>query len=131
MYRRCESAWHLRLGPDGRLAPVRLAGIDGPRSPALTGAQRMPIPPLLPDDGGRGRLPFVHDPAAYAALAASLRIDAVDFDAEINARASFLLALARHGVCDIASVASAIAAYPTLPPYVDVDADPGPEGAAR
>jgi len=47
MYRRCEEAWHLRLDEAGRLAPVRLAAMEGERSPQLTGAQRFPAPPLL------------------------------------------------------------------------------------
>lgn len=129
IYRRCESAWHLRLGPDDTLAPVQLAVIDGERSPVLTGAQRMPIPPLLPDDGGRGARRLVHHPAAYAVLAASLDLDADVLAAEIDARAAFLLALARQGVCDIGSVAAATAAYPHLPSVPDRDL--APEGAAQ
>ena len=72
MYRRVEEAWHLRLDADGALAPVRLGAIEGDRSPSLTGAQRLPTPPMLPGDGGRASRPFIHDPAAYAVLAASL-----------------------------------------------------------
>jgi hypothetical protein len=53
MYRRCEEAWHLRTDAAGALTPVRLAAIDGGRSPSLTGAQRDPVPPTLPNDGGR------------------------------------------------------------------------------
>ena len=52
MYRRVEEAWHLRLDDDGALAPVRLAALEGGRSPSLTGAQRDPEPPLA---GGRRR----------------------------------------------------------------------------
>lgn len=125
MYRRCESAWHLRLGTDGALAPVRLGAIEGDRSPVLTGAQRLPIPPVLPDDGGRHGRSFVHDPAAYAALAASLGAEAPAFEEELEARAAFLQTLARHGVCDIPSVAAATRAYPTLPDVPDL------EGAAQ
>ena len=72
MYRRVEEAWHLRLDETGALAPVRLGAIEGERSPSLTGAQRLPTPPMLAGDGGRSARPFVHDPAAYAILAASL-----------------------------------------------------------
>jgi hypothetical protein len=125
MYRRCESAWHLRLGPDGALAPVRLGAIEGERSPVLTGAQRLPVPPVLPDDGGRHARPFVHEPDAYAVLAASLGLDASAFEDELDERAAFLGALARNGICDIASVAAAAASYPSLPDVRD------PEGAAR
>jgi hypothetical protein len=111
MYRRIEEAWHLRLGDDGALAPVRLGAIDGGRSPSLTGAQRLPAPPMLPDDGGRSARPFVHDPAAYAMLAASLGVDADAFEREIASRAAFLEALADRGVCDPPSVAAALADY--------------------
>src|SRR5690606_15952256 len=38
MYRRVEEAWHLCLDETGRLAPVRLAELEGGRSPNLTGA---------------------------------------------------------------------------------------------
>jgi hypothetical protein len=56
-YRRCEEAWHLRSGADGALQPVRLAAIEGGRSPRLTGAQRLPVPPILRTDGGRRATP--------------------------------------------------------------------------
>ena len=128
-YRRCESAWHLRLGPDGTLAPVRLAAIEGERSPVLTGAQRMPIPPLLPDDGGRRDRPLVHDPAAYAILAGSLGLAPAELEAERDARGAFLTSLARHGVCDVSSVAAAVASYPDLPALAEPERDP--EGASR
>ena len=72
MYRRVEEAWHLRLDDAGALAPVRLGAIEGDRSPSLTGAQRLPSPPMLPGDGGRSARPFVHDPAAYASWRQSL-----------------------------------------------------------
>ncbi len=111
MYRRCEEAWHLRLDPDGRLAPVRLAAMDGPRSPRLTGAQRLPVPPVLPDDGGRAALGFAHDPDAYAALAASLGSDPAAFEDELARRAAFLATLADRGVCDPPAVAEALAEY--------------------
>src|SRR5947207_17799 len=66
-YRRCEGAWHLRPGPDGALAPVRLATIEGGRSPRLTGAQRLPVPPVLRTDRGRRSRPFIHESSGYAA----------------------------------------------------------------
>ena len=108
MYRRVEEAWHLRLDADGVLAPVRLGAIAGDRSPSLTGAQRLPSPPLLPDDGGRAARPFVHDPAAYAVLAEGLGLTTGDLEAEIAERARFLTELADRGVCDAPAVAEAI-----------------------
>jgi hypothetical protein len=108
MYRRIEEAWHLRLDENGVLAPVRLGAIEGDRSPSLTGAQRLPAPPMLPDDGGRASRPFEHDPAAYAVLAASLGIDADAFEAELEDRAAFLEDLASRGTCDPPSVALAL-----------------------
>lgn len=121
MYRRCESAWHLRLGPDGALDPICLGAIDGDRSPILSGAQRLPVPPILPDDGGRRARPFVHHPSGYAALATALDLSAEALDTEISEREAFLGALARHGVCDIASVAAAAARYPRLPDVPDLE----------
>jgi hypothetical protein len=115
MYRRCEEAWHLRTDGDGVLAPVRLAAIDGDRSPSLTGAQRYPMPPILPNDGGRAARPLVHDPAAYAVLAASLGLSAGALEEELAGRAGFLARLSEHGICDAPSVASALADYPSLP----------------
>ncbi len=112
MYRRVEEAWHLRLDADRQLAPVRLGAIEGDRSPSLTGAQRLPSPPILPDDGGRSARPFVHDPAAYAVLATSLGLEPMAFEAELAARAAFLEDLAERGICDPPSVAQAVAAYP-------------------
>ena len=115
MYRRVEEAWHLRLDKTGRLAPVRLAAIEGDRSPSLTGAQRLPAPPMLPDDGGRSVRPFVHDAAAYAVLATSLGLGADELELELAERAAFLEDLAGRGVCDPPSVALAIRGYPELP----------------
>jgi hypothetical protein len=106
MYRRIEEAWHLRLDDDGILAPVRMGAIEGDRSPSLTGAQRLPAPPMLPDDGGRSTRPFVHEPDGYAALAATLGLDTAAFEDEIAARGRFLEALAERGVCDPPSVAA-------------------------
>ena len=111
MYRRVEEAWHLRLDDVGSLAPVRLGGIEGERSPSLTGAQRLPEPPMLPDDGGRVDRPFTHDPAAYAVLAASLGEPTEAFERELTRRASFLERLAEAGICDPPSVAEAIRAF--------------------
>src|SRR5687767_12453003 len=107
MYRRIEEAWHLRL-EDGRLAPIRLGAIEGDRSPSLTGAQRLPAPPMLATDGGRAERPFEHDPAAYTVLAASLGIGVDDFEAELAHRSAFLEDLARQGICDPPSVAVAV-----------------------
>ncbi len=111
IYRRIEEAWHLRLDDDGSLAPVRLGAIAGDRSPSLTGAQRLPSPPMLPDDGGRAARPFEHDPAAYAVLAVSLGLSADALEAELAARAAFLEDLAERGVCDPPSVAVAVRAF--------------------
>ena len=111
MYRRVEEAWHLRLDDAGALAPVRLAALAGERSPRLTGAQRMPSPPMLPDDGGRSERPLEHDPAGYAVLAASLGLPADSFEAEVASRAAFLEDLAERGVCDPPSVAHAIRSW--------------------
>ena len=115
MYRRVEEAWHLRLDSSGKLAPVRLAALDGGRSPSLTGAQRDPEPPWLTGDGGRSSRSLLHDPAGYAVLAASLGLDADALETELAARSTYLAALAELGVCDPASVASALVDYPSLP----------------
>jgi hypothetical protein len=112
MYRRVEEAWHLRLDEAGTLAPVRLAWMAGERSPRLTGAQRLPAPPTLPSDGGRAILPFEHDPAAYAVLAASLGTTADEFEAELQDRSDFLASLDTRGICDPVSVAYALTGYP-------------------
>jgi hypothetical protein len=111
MYRRVEEAWHLRLDEAGELAPVRLGAIEGDRSPRLTGAQRLPSPPMLPDDGGRSARPFIHDPAAYAELAASVGLSAEALEAELAHRSAFLDDLAERGVCDPPSVAVALRSY--------------------
>ena len=97
------------------LAPVRLGAIAGDRSPSLTGAQRLPSPPMLPDDGGRSARQFEHDPAAYAVLAQSLGLRAEELEAELTHRSAFLEALAERGICDPPSVAMAIRDYPELP----------------
>ena len=111
MYRRVEEAWHLRLDDDGVLAPVRLGAIEGDRSPSLTGAQRMPEPPMLPEDGGRSTRPFVYDPSAYAALAASLGLQPAPFADELMRRSQFLEDLGARGICDPPSVAKAIRTF--------------------
>jgi hypothetical protein len=115
MYRRVEEAWHLRIDASGRLAPVRLAALDGGRSPRLTGAQRLPVPPVLAGDGGRGARSLVHDPAAYVSLAASLGIEAEGLERELDDRMAFLEALAERGICGPAEVALALIDYPDLP----------------
>jgi hypothetical protein len=114
MYRRVEEAWHLRLDERGALAPIRLAALEGRRSPSLTGAQRDPEPPLLASDGGRSSRALVHDRAAYAVLAASLGLGADALEAELAARSDYLAALAERGICDPASVAVALSQYPSL-----------------
>jgi len=114
-YRRVEEAWHLRADAEGRLAPVRLAAIEGGRSPSLTGAQRDPLPPLLDSDGGRSGRPLLHDAAGYAELATSLEMTTASFESEISERATFLAALGERGISDPASVALAVAEYPSLP----------------
>ncbi|HEX2195215.1 MAG TPA: hypothetical protein VHK63_09710 [Candidatus Limnocylindria bacterium] len=115
MYRRVEEAWHLRTDATGRLAPVRLAELEGGRSPRLTGAQRMPVPPVLPSDGGRANRRLVHDAEAYAVLAASLGLHPDVLESEIAERAAFLAALEERGLCGPAEVAVAAARYPHLP----------------
>lgn len=115
MYRRVEEAWHLRLDDSRSLAPVRLATIEGGRSPSLTGAQREPVPPMLASDGGRSSRPLIHDPAAYAVLAASLGLGADALEFELAERSNYLAALAERGICDPAAVADAVANYPAMP----------------
>jgi len=115
MYRRVEEAWYLRLDPAGRLDPVRLARIDGPRSPSLTGAQRLPGPPMLASDGGRSRLPLVHEPSAYACLAERLGMESGALERELAEREAFLRALDERGFDDVVSVALAVQDYPELP----------------
>ena len=111
MYRRVEEAWHLRLDETGSLAPVRLAVLEGDRSPRLTGAQRLPAPPMLPDDGGRSERSLVHDSDAYAVLAASLGVEAAALERELRGRGAFLEELAERGICDPPSVARAVREY--------------------
>jgi hypothetical protein len=111
MYRRVEEAWHLRLDETGVLAPIRLGAIEGGRSASLTGAQRLPMPPMLSSDGGRTTRPFVHDAPAYAVLAASIGLGADAFEAELADRAAYLEDLAERGVCDPPSVALAVREY--------------------
>ncbi|HEX5039827.1 MAG TPA: hypothetical protein VFW95_06820 [Candidatus Limnocylindria bacterium] len=111
MYRRVEEAWHLRLDEAGALAPVRLAALAGERSPRLTGAQRLPSPPMLPGDGGRTERPLEHDPAAYAVLATTLGLTPPSFEAEVARRAAYLEDLGLRGVCDPPSVALALREY--------------------
>jgi len=115
MYRRVEEAWHLRLEEAGTLAPVRLGAIDGDRSPSLTGAQRLPSPPMLAGDGGRATRRFVHDPSAYAVLAGTLGLGADELETELGQRSEFLEMLAGRGICDPPSVAMAVRDYPDLP----------------
>lgn len=115
MYRRAESAWHLHLDATGSLALVRLAAIEGERSPSLTGAQRDPVPPTLPDDGGRAARRLVHDDAGYAALAHSLDLTPDALEAELAERMAFLAELSHRGICDPSRVAVAVRAYPILP----------------
>ena len=123
MYRRVEEAWHLRLDEEGALAPVRLGALHGDRSPSLTGAQRLPEPPMLPDDGGRLARPFIHDADAYAVFATSLGVTPDVLESEIAERQAFLERLAASGICDAPSVAVAVRGYPELP-------DPRPEEPA-
>ena len=111
MYRRVEEAWHLRLDETGALAPIRLGAIEGARSRSLTGAQRLPTPPMLASDEGRSARPFVHDPSAYAVLAAGLGIEPDAFEAELVHRAAFLEDLASRGVCEAPAVAEAIRGF--------------------
>jgi hypothetical protein len=108
MYRRIEEAWHLRLDADGALAPVRLGAIEGDRSRSLTGAQRLPTPPMLSSDGGRSARPFIHDPPGYSVLAATLGLTPEAFEAELAHRSGFLEDLADRGVCDPPAVAAAV-----------------------
>jgi hypothetical protein len=131
MYRRVEEAWHLRTDATGTLAPVRLAALEGSRSPSLTGAQRLPVPPLLPSDGGRSRRRLVHDPDAYAVLAANLGLSAAALEAELDQRSAFLAALEQRGLCGPAEVAMAAARYPNLPsPMTDGTSLDPPQGAS-
>jgi hypothetical protein len=116
MYRRVEEAWHLRTDASGRLAPVRLAALEGGRSPSLTGAQRLPVPPMLTDDGGRTGRRLLHDTEAYASLAESLGLAPDALERELAERAGYLAALEARGLCGPAEVAVAAGYYPDLPP---------------
>jgi hypothetical protein len=115
MYRRVEEAWHLRTDASGKLAPVRLARLAGDRSPSLTGAQRLPVAPMLPGDGGRSQRRLVHDADAYAVLAGALGLAPEALDEEIATRAAFLSALRDRGLCSPPDVALAVGRYPDLP----------------
>jgi hypothetical protein len=108
MYRRVEEAWHLRLDETGALAPIRLGAIEGGRSRSLTGAQRLPTPPMLSSDGGRATRPFLHDPAAYAVLATTLGLAPEALETELARRAAYLESLAERGICDAPDVAAAL-----------------------
>jgi hypothetical protein len=130
MYRRVEEAWHLRTDATGRLAPVRLAELEGGRSPSLTGAQRLPVPPTLSGDGGRSRRELVHDPDGYALLAATLGLSPSALEREIAERAAFLAGLERLGLCGPAEVAAAAARYPNLPPLPARPEGRSPQGAS-
>ncbi len=116
MYRRVEEAWHLRTDGSGALAPLRLAALEGGRSPRLTGAQRLPVPPMLDDDGGRAVRRLLHDRSAYAVLAASLGLSPEGLEEELASRAAFLGALEARGLCGPAEVAAAVGHYPDPPP---------------
>jgi len=111
MYRRCEEAWHLRRDPAGALDPIRLAAIEGGRSPRLTGAQRLPVPPVLRTDGGRRARRFIHESLGYAALSAALGLTAEDLESELSHRSAYLARLAEEGICEPPEVAAAIAEY--------------------
>lgn len=111
MYRRVEEVWHLAVDAAGSLDPIRLAVIGAARSPSLTGAQRLPGPPMLMTDGGRRTAPMRHDAAAYARLAERLGMEADAFDSELASREQFLADLSDRGVCDVVSVALALQDY--------------------
>jgi len=115
MYRRVEEAWHLARDDSGALAPVQLAALAGGRSPRLTGAQRLPVPPILATDGGRRARSLEHDQAAYGVLANSLGVSARELEEELAQRAAFLLGLADRGICSPPDVARAVLDYPSLP----------------
>ena len=123
MAARRRSAWvrssvgHPTVRPVAHPArpPVRLATLDGGRSPSLTGAQRLPVPPTLPDDGGRSGRSLLHDPAGYAVLATSLGATPDDLEREIARRSAFMAALEERGICSPAGVAAAVMGYPDLP----------------
>ena len=117
MYRRLEEAWYLRADAAGRLDPVRIARLAAPRSPSLTGAQRLPGPPMLAGDGGRSNRPLVHDDAAHACLAERFGVSAADWAGDVSRREGFLRELVTRGVCDVVSVGLAVQDYPELPAH--------------
>ena len=127
MYRRVEEAWHLRTDAAGRLDLVRLAAIEGPRSPSLTGAQRLPGPPMLSTDGGRRKRRMLHDASAYACLAEALRLLPAELSEEIDARERFLRDLGDRGICDVVSVALAVHGYPDPPARHGAGGGPMPD----
>ena len=115
MYRRVEEVWHVGTDGAGQVEPIRLAAMDAPRSPSISGAQRLPGPPMLLGDGGRRTAPMLHDPAAYARLAERLGVPPDAFAEEVASRERFLGELAARGICDVVSVAIAVQGYPELP----------------
>ncbi len=119
MYRRVEEVWHVGLDPAGALDPIRLAVLAAPRSPSLSGAQRLPGPPMLLTDGGRRTAPMLHDPSGYARLAERLGVEPEAFEEEVASRERFLGELAARGICDVVSVAIAVQGYPELPDAAD------------
>jgi hypothetical protein len=66
---------------------------------------------MLPDDGDRTARPFIHEPAGYAILAATLGLEPAALEAELSDRSTFLEDLAIRGVCDPGSVAMAVRSY--------------------
>jgi len=70
---------------------------------------------MLAGDSGRSRRQLIHDPSAYAVLAASLGLSGQAFEDEVAARAAYLTALLDRGICDPVSVAAAVTEYPALP----------------
>ena len=105
--RACIAAWR-RPGTCASMPPARWrrcgsAAIDGERSPRLTGAQRLPAPPMLPDDGGRSRPPVRPRPRAPTRCSpAAWALEPDDLEAELAERAAFLEDLAERGICDAA-----------------------------
>ena len=107
------------------LEPIRLAAIEGGRSPRLTGAQRLPVPPILRTDGGRRGRPFVHEAAGYTALAATLGLSAEAFEQELAHRSAYFAQLADQGICEPPEVASALAEYADPPQGPDTSDSEG------
>ena len=54
---------------------------------------------------------FVHDPAGYAILAASLGLTPDNLETELADRSAFLESLAERGICDPVSVALAVRGF--------------------